>query len=67
MKNTSGASNYYSQMPSAQGNWQDYVPDAQNFPFVQTEYTPDNTGRIRRQSGVGAEYTIHGEHATARR
>ncbi|MCH2233786.1 MAG: hypothetical protein MK078_05990, partial [Crocinitomicaceae bacterium] len=60
----SGASNYYSAVPTAEGNWQDYVPDAHDFPYVQTEYTPDNTGRIRRQSGVGADYTIDGDHAT---
>ncbi|HEY6902142.1 MAG TPA: hypothetical protein VI233_15910, partial [Puia sp.] len=32
-----------------------YVPDAKNYPFSAIAYTPDNTGRIRRQGGVGKE------------
>ncbi len=69
MSTASGASRYYStssspDVPGIQNNWQDYVPDAGGFPYVQMEYTPDNTGRIRRQSGVGADYTIDGDHAT---
>jgi len=64
MSTASGASRYYSSASPAENNWQDYVPDADEHPFVQVEYTPDNTGRIRRQSGVGSDYTIDGEHAT---
>ena len=67
MDSTSGAANYYRVADGGetpQGNWQDYVPSSGGFPFVQVEYTPDNTGRIRRQSGVGETYTIDGEHAT---
>jgi len=30
-----------------------FIPDAQNYPFTETEYTNDNTGRINRQGGVG--------------
>ncbi|MBL7900074.1 MAG: hypothetical protein JNJ99_16155, partial [Crocinitomicaceae bacterium] len=59
-----GASKYYSTNNSATGNWQDYVADGEDFPFVQVEYTPDNTGRIRKQSGVGPDYKIDGQHAT---
>ena len=40
------------------------MPNADSIPFVQVEYTPDNTGRIRRQSGVGEAYKIDGDHAT---
>lgn len=64
MSTASGASRYYSDLPSAINNWQDYVPNAEGIPFVQVEYTPDNTGRIRRQSGVGSAYAIDGERIT---
>ena len=64
METTSGASKYYSSNNAVENNWQDQVPNANGFPFVQVEYTPDNTGRIRRQSGVGDTYTIDGTHAT---
>jgi RHS repeat-associated protein len=54
-----GAGKYYS--PAAhqtETDWQQYVPDAGAYPFTQVEYTPDNTGRIRNQSGVGASHKI---------
>jgi hypothetical protein len=35
-----------------------YVPNAGGYPFSVTEYTPDNTGRIRRQGGVGSTFQI---------
>jgi len=52
--NTSGASKYY----SVNNNWPSrllskYIPDAENYPFSVTQYTPDNTGRIKLQGGVG--------------
>jgi hypothetical protein len=53
MGSQSGASQYYSSNNPDQFNEQAYVPDAQLYPFTQIEYTPDNTGRIRRQGGVG--------------
>lgn len=65
MSTESGASKYYSANNAFSNNWQNYVPDAQEIPFVQVEYTPDNTGRIRRQSGVGETYKIDGAHATS--
>ena len=48
-----GASNYYSSWNRDQAGHQAYLPDAQKYPFTQTEYTQDNTGRIRAQGGVG--------------
>ena len=30
-----------------------YIPDAEGYPLSVTEYTPDNTGRIKSQGGVG--------------
>lgn len=65
MSPTTGASNYYSPgSHTTDSDWQQYVPDAQSFPFTQVEYTPDNTGRIRNQSGVGVTHKIGGGHET---
>ena len=63
MSTSSGASNYYSVNPNKNGV-QAYVPDAFQFPFTQIEYTPDNTGRIRRQSGVGPDHKLQSGHET---
>jgi RHS repeat-associated protein len=54
----SGASKYYSPNNEPQDNFQDYVPDAKKYPFSQIEYTPDNTGRVRRKSGVGIAHQL---------
>ncbi len=69
MSPNSGASKYYSNSSSTENNFQDYVPSAidpenttQAFPFSQIEYTPDNTGRIRRKSGVGATHQLGTDH-----
>lgn len=64
MGTTSGASNYYSPANPNKEGIQAYVPDAQLFPFTQVEYTPDNTGRIRRQGGVGPEFQLGSDHET---
>ncbi len=61
MADNSGASDYYG--PKNQTNtFQDLVPDSEEFPFSQIEYTPDNTGRIRRKSGVGPEHKLDSDH-----
>ena len=62
MDPNSGSSNYYSPQ-AATGTHQDLVPDAFGYPFTQIEYEPDNTGRIRRQSGVGLDHQF-GSHET---
>jgi RHS repeat-associated protein len=63
MHNSIGASRYYSGYDTtAKNNWQDFVPNANGFPFSQTEYTPDNTGRIQRKGGVGAAYQLGQGH-----
>lgn len=62
MASSTGSSNYYgSTSGTTQKPFQDFVPDAQLYPFSQIEYTPDNTGRIRRKGGVGPEHQL-GEH-----
>ncbi|MEW4923131.1 RHS repeat-associated core domain-containing protein [Algibacter sp. 2305UL17-15] len=57
-----GASKYYGNLNNFTNTYQDYVPNAQNFPFSQIEYTPDNTGRIRRKGGVGANHQLGTNH-----
>jgi len=58
MTTTAGASRYYSSSNPDQLGAQAYVPNADNYPFVQTLYTPDNTGRIRKQSGAGNTFRM---------
>lgn len=62
LSNSSGAGKYYSLNNAKSDNFQDYVPDAQGYPFSQIEYTPDNTGRIKSKGGVGLEYQIGKGH-----
>ncbi|MRG44747.1 hypothetical protein GFS24_06460 [Chitinophaga sp. SYP-B3965] len=33
-----------------------FVPDAKKYPFSVTRYTPDNTGRVKIQGGVGETF-----------
>ncbi|MFY0254914.1 hypothetical protein ACDQ55_13285, partial [Chitinophaga sp. 30R24] len=61
----SGAARYYSASNEQANDGRDqYLPDAQGFPFTETVYTPDNTGRISRQSGVGPDHVINSGHET---
>lgn len=62
MATNSGASRYYSPLNTDQDGAQAFVPDAESYPFSQVEYTPDNTGRIRRQSGVGPDHQLGSNH-----
>ena len=64
MSTMSGASQYYSSNVRAtqEGDYQDFVPDALGYPFSQIEYTPDNTGRIKRKGGVGKTHQLDGGH-----
>jgi RHS repeat-associated protein len=64
MGTNSGASQYYSPNNPNKTGFQAFVPDARKYPFVQTEYTPDNTGRVRRQGGVGADHQLGSNHET---
>ncbi len=64
MNVSSGASNYYSPANPNKAGAQAFVPDGKKFPFTQIEYTPDNTGRIRRQGGVGPDYQLGSTHET---
>ena len=64
---STGAATYYSVNGYDAANdqdWQQYVPESNGYPFTQVEYTPDNTGRIRNQSGVGSSHKIGSNHET---
>ena len=39
-----------------------YVPDAEGFPFTQTVYTPDKTGRVSAQTVAGADFKLGSTH-----
>ncbi|PKV51934.1 YD repeat-containing protein [Aquimarina sp. MAR_2010_214] len=58
MATSNGASKYYSAANDSGGDFKDRVPDAEGHPFSQIEYMPDNTGRIRRKSGVGVTHQL---------
>ncbi len=76
--NTSGASQYYSpsndylskvnsgdvRLANDITSKYKYIPDAANYPYTLTEYMPDNTGRIRRQSGVGTTFKMGNDRET---
>lgn len=50
--NGSAARYYSSSNPDASGSGKN-IPDAEGYPYTVTRYTPDATGRIQSQSGVG--------------
>ncbi len=60
----SGASRYYSPLNPKQDAQQQFVPDAEDHPFTVIDYTSDQTGRIRRQSGVGVDFKLGSGHET---
>ncbi len=67
VSSSTGAGLYYSiygYETAKDQDWQQFVPESNGFPFTQVEYTPDNTGRIRRQSGVGITHAIGGGKET---
>lgn len=65
MGTASGASNYYSpDNPTKSTKSNKFIPDAKRFPFTETEYTQDNTGRISRQGGVGDSMQLGTGHET---
>ena len=65
MIDTAGASLYYSPLnPAVTTALNQFIPNAHNYPFTETEYTPDNTGRINRQGGVDSLYQLGNGHET---
>jgi RHS repeat-associated protein len=64
MDSSSGAYQYYSQNNSDKSGFNQYIPTAAGYPFTETEYTPDNTGRIKKQGGVGPTFKLGSGHET---
>ena len=65
MSTTSGASNYYSSANALKGEAQQgLIPDAYRFPYIQTMFEKDNTGRPTVQSGVGDFHKMGSGHET---
>jgi hypothetical protein len=64
LSTSSGANFYYSTFNTNKNGAQGYVPLAENYPYTQVVYTPDNTGRIKTQSGVGKAHILGSGHET---
>ena len=75
LSDKTGASKYYSPSndfkASLTNNFGDsiinkeLIPDAKKYPYSQTVYTPDNTGRIATQSGFGETNRLGTGHETS--
>ena len=52
------------QMDLSYYNGQNNIPDAQGYAFSRTLYYNDGTGRVKEQSGVGADHRIGSNHTT---
>ncbi|MFI5129705.1 MAG: DUF6443 domain-containing protein, partial [Chitinophagales bacterium] len=57
-----GADYYYSIKNPDKDGVNKYIPDAGGYPYTQTQYTPDGTGRIMKQSGLGPEHKFGSDH-----
>jgi len=63
MNDSSGAAQYYSSSnPELNDSINKNVPDADSFAYTVTRYTPDATGRILYQSGVGDSLKMGSGH-----
>lgn len=62
----SGAGRYYSTNNPFQNTYLNakYIPNAGGYPLSVTEYMADNTGRIKRQGGVGTAFQPGFDHDT---
>lgn len=59
LSTASGASQYYSpQNQNVNNGYNKFIPDAKGYPFTETKYTQDNTGRISAQGGVGPNHQL---------
>ncbi|MGM0565984.1 MAG: RHS repeat domain-containing protein [Bacteroidota bacterium] len=62
MSNQSGAAKYYSSANSSNHLFKDYLPDAEGYPFKQTQFHPDRTGDVRKKGKAGPQYQIGSGH-----
>ncbi len=58
MDASSGAANYYSSSNPDQAGINAHIPEADGYAFSEVQYTADNTGRVKRQGGVGSDYQL---------
>ncbi|MET0466544.1 MAG: RHS repeat-associated core domain-containing protein [Chitinophagaceae bacterium] len=59
-----GAAGYYSNLNENNYGVNRTLPKAEGYAYSLTRYTPDNTGRILSQSGVGEAFKAGGGHET---
>ncbi|MCG2613738.1 RHS repeat-associated core domain-containing protein [Terrimonas sp. NA20] len=60
LDSVSGASKYYSANNAlVNEGYHKYIPSAFGFPYTETRYTPDATGRIAAQGGVGPTFQLN--------
>ena len=66
LNETTGTARYYSNLNSELNNtsYNKNIPSANGFAYAVTRYTPDATGRIMMQSGVGDSLQMGSGHAT---
>ena len=64
MKTSSGASQYYSSANPNKAGMNKFIASAHQYPFTETEYTQDNTGRVSKQSGVDSAFKLGSGHET---
>ncbi|MCF6361068.1 MAG: hypothetical protein L3J29_09950, partial [Cyclobacteriaceae bacterium] len=61
---TAGAGRYYSPANNVPGIHANYIPQSNGYAYSQVSYVNDNTGRVRKQSGVGSQFRIDDYHTT---
>lgn len=64
MSTSSGAGNYYSSANSATDGFAAYIADAQGYPYSQSRFTTDGTGRIRSTGAMGPDHKLGSDHET---
>ncbi len=57
-------SEYYSEQNGLSGQGNDFIPDAENYPFTQTTYRNDGTNRPTSVGSAGKTFRIGGERTT---
>lgn len=64
LKSYAHASKYYSTSNPDQSGVQQFVPDAEGYPFVQTVFDPVIADRVQVQGGAGASLQVGNDHYT---
>ncbi len=68
LDSSSGTSQYYSSNNLLIAGFiatnHNYIPSAFGYPYTETRYTDDPTGRVAAQGGVGQEYQLNKGHET---